>query len=185
MQSDNGKHTGKHGKGDMVRELIAKGFSHRQARKAVNAFFETIGQALKRGEPVAIPGGTLRIKYNKRKKGRQWVSLTNIQTGERRFRLVDFKTPAKRIEFKPDLTLDLEPPPHVPTAEELRVSQLVREQIGCTPNRRELNSLLAAIQQADNKFTRLQTRLIGIRERNWKPRNIGDVEALVKQLCWI
>jgi nucleoid DNA-binding protein len=46
------------GKSGLIRELMAKGLSVREAEKAVNAVFEVMTRAVKRGETVEIPGGT-------------------------------------------------------------------------------------------------------------------------------
>ena len=50
------------GKSGLIRELIAKGLSVRQAEKAVNAVFDCMSRAVRRGETVEIPGGTIQAK---------------------------------------------------------------------------------------------------------------------------
>jgi hypothetical protein len=48
------------GKSGLIRELIAKGLSIHQPEKAVNAVFDCMTRAVRRGETVEIPGGTIR-----------------------------------------------------------------------------------------------------------------------------
>ncbi len=50
------------GKSGLIRELMAEGLSVRQAEKAVNAVFEVMTRAVKRGETVEIPAGTIQAK---------------------------------------------------------------------------------------------------------------------------
>ena len=47
------------GKGWLVSQLIEKGMSVRKARKAVEAVFGCMARAVRRGEVVEIPGGTI------------------------------------------------------------------------------------------------------------------------------
>ena len=48
------------GKSGLIRQLIAKGMSVRESTKAVNAVFDCMTRAVRRGEVVEIPGGTIR-----------------------------------------------------------------------------------------------------------------------------
>ena len=52
-------HTGRSG---LIRDLVAKGYSFRQATKLVNAFFDIMTRALERGEQVEIPGGSIQVE---------------------------------------------------------------------------------------------------------------------------
>ena len=50
------------GKSGLIRELMAKGLSVREAEKAVNAVFDVMARGVGRGETVEIPGGTIQAK---------------------------------------------------------------------------------------------------------------------------
>ena len=46
----------------MIRELVAKGMSLRMAERAFKAIFDVMKRALRRGEEVELPFGTLIVK---------------------------------------------------------------------------------------------------------------------------
>jgi len=132
----------------IIHDLMAKGFTARKARKALNAVIAKWKLGLWWGEPVEVPGGTLEVKIFK---GREWATLQyfqNIATKEPMVRTVH--TPGRRrvVKLKPDPTMVviLEPPPPPPpprpppapkppppkpeTAEEIEERQLVTDLLG-------------------------------------------------------
>lgn len=97
------------GKTKLIKEIHEKGYSYRRAEKAVNAFFDRMARALRRGEVVEIPGGTVQCVTNHRKSRRKFQRLPLIGTSKSKYRLIHFPGGGRRIRFTPDKTLELVP----------------------------------------------------------------------------
>jgi nucleoid DNA-binding protein len=108
------------GKSRLIRELRAKGLSVRKATKAVNAVFNLMAGAVKRGEIVDIPGGTIKANTRNGKPRATMQQFRNIQTDEIDRRIVRYPGQRRVVKFRPDETLDLTPLPLPPTPEALQ-----------------------------------------------------------------
>jgi hypothetical protein len=85
----------------MIQDLVAKGFSERKARKAVNAVIALWKRALWRGEPVELPGGTAVV--GRRKKGYKPIQeLAKTPFGSRRYILRRKYKYRRIVRFRPD-----------------------------------------------------------------------------------
>ena len=98
------------GRTGLIRALMAKGYSARNAEKLVNAVFATMTRTLSRGEEVEIPGGKLILEQ---RKGQARLEpnhiFQNVQTGRPMVKPVRYKASRKVVKFVPDETLDLSP----------------------------------------------------------------------------
>ena len=107
------------GKSGLIRELIAKGLSVRQAEKAVNAVFEVMTRAVKRGETVEIPGGTIQAKIMNGEPRRASQRFRDVRTREITVKVINYRGRRRVVKFRPDESLDLTPlpapPPHAGT----------------------------------------------------------------------
>ena len=120
------------GKSKLIRELIAKGISVRKAEKGVNAVFDCMARAVRRGESVEIPGGRIQVKIRKGQPRREWQRFVNVRTGKIMFTIVDFRGKRLVVKFSPDLNLDLSPLPQPLTPDEIEALQLASELLGKT-----------------------------------------------------
>ena len=118
-------------KGDLVKMLREKhGMSKRKAAAAVNAVFDLMTRALRRGENVDIPVGSIHAKSPPAWKKQRLQKFQNIQRGNVFFRIV---RPSKReIVFKVDKRLILRgrdalpPPPPIPPERQRKDEELER-----------------------------------------------------------
>jgi nucleoid DNA-binding protein len=103
------------GRSGLIRELVDKGYSLRKAAKLVNAVFDTMTDALKRGEQVEIPGGSIQVED---REGKARLELNHVfqdlETGEPVTRPVRYKGKRKIVKFVSDESLDLSPLPAAP-----------------------------------------------------------------------
>jgi nucleoid DNA-binding protein len=90
----------------LIRMVMAKGYSLRKSQKIVDAVFDTMARAVRRGEIVEIPGGEIQTARNRPVLGK-WQRMRNPK-GEVFFRLTTRYKQRKRIIFRPDETIDLE-----------------------------------------------------------------------------
>ena len=90
------------GKSRLIRELMAKGISVRKAEKAVNAVFDCMARAVRRGEDAEIPGGRIQAKMRKGQPRRKWQRFVNVHTGKITFKMVSFRGRRRVIQFKPE-----------------------------------------------------------------------------------
>ena len=102
-------HTGRSG---LIRDLVAKGYSFRQATKLVNAFFDIMTRALERGEQVEIPGGSIQVEELE---GEPRIEpnhmFQDLETHKPVTRPVRYKGARKIVKFVSDESLDLSPLP--------------------------------------------------------------------------
>ena len=83
-------------KEELVKKIAEKtGLKRSEVEKTLKAFVETLGEALEKGERIAIPGlGIFNVRERKARKGR------NPRTGK------EIKIPARKtIRFKPAKSL--------------------------------------------------------------------------------
>jgi nucleoid DNA-binding protein len=176
----------KSGKSGLIRMLMAeKGLSKRRAEKAVNAVFARMTAALRRGELVDIPGGTIVSARPTGKPRREWKRLKNVHTGKTQYRIVKYGG-RRRIRFHPDCRLDLSAPPpanclNIPQPEFDAIVAFIARLTGHEP---EPELLKRAYRATDNDARRLLIRLDQLRQRN-RSLDAWDLEAGVRSLYWI
>lgn len=186
------------GKGRLIRDLMAKGFSVRRSTKAVNAVFDCMRQALARGETVEAPGGLLRTQIRNGK--RHWEILKkrrNVNTGKIfKTRIVALPGRRRVIKFEPDVNLNLDhcaelPPPSIPPSawfwpaesrdpEQAEIWKLAAELLGHPVD----TATVAVLQDAADVYSRQPGALLNMlrrrRERGHRP---PTVEALAYDLA--
>ena len=86
---------------------MAKGFSARVARKAVNQVFQSLTYALWCGELVEIPGGTIQSKIRQGSVRFNRLDFRNVNSKQSIVRWVWYRGWRRVVTFKPDLKLDL------------------------------------------------------------------------------
>jgi len=83
------------GKRSLIHDVMAKGFTARQAANAVNAVIRLMKEALSFEEPVEVPGiGTLEVVIQKGQPKRRAQKIRNIATKE--IEIYDVKFPGRR-----------------------------------------------------------------------------------------
>ena len=68
--------------------LVAHGFTVRDARRVINALFDTIKGALQRHETVVLPFGTLTVESQPIQPYRRWSHGRPVEFYQRRYRVV-------------------------------------------------------------------------------------------------
>src|ERR1039457_5303021 len=134
----------KGGKSRIVKDVMAKGFTAREAEEAVNAVFSLMKLALQSGGPVEVPGGTLQAKARKGKPRRKNQRFRNVNNKKIAFRLVRYPGGRRVVKFMPDPNLDLTPPPLPETPEQVEALQRASELLGKPANK----AIMARLQQA-------------------------------------
>ena len=89
------------GKSGLIRELISKGLSVREAEKAVNAVFDVMARAVKRGETVEIPGGTIQAKIMNGEPRRASQRFRDVRTGEIAVKVITYRGRRRVVKFRP------------------------------------------------------------------------------------
>ena len=174
----------------LVQELVAKGFSVRKARKAVNAVINVMISGVHRGEAVEIPGGTIQTAWREGKSKIRLTRFRNVQTKEITPRFVTFFRQRIRVKFTPDLTLDLSPlvlPPPPPTPQQIETCQLAAELVGKPPTDHDMLLLerAAAVHPTRPVEECLLRRLRNLKARGWTYRFFDFLAADVEWLYWV
>ena len=86
---------------DLFKVAQEKGLSAREARKFVNAVFNTMIRGLWRGEEVEIPGGTIQKVSNDRPVIHRWLR-SEPRNGKVYFRVRTYNKRRKEIKFRLD-----------------------------------------------------------------------------------
>src|SRR5664279_1217508 len=99
------------GKSYLIEILMSLGYSRRKAIKAINAVFDIWADALRRGEPIELPGGIART-WTRKKAIYRFTRLTdrfhNTTVKERKaYRLVKRPAAITHIRFTPDKSFDI------------------------------------------------------------------------------
>ena len=165
--------------------------SRRKAAKAVNAVFDLMKRALRRGEVVELPVGKVSILSTPAKrKGRRIQKFRNIQDKAVAYRPVQL--PKKMIRFRPDKKLieraPFSPPPPRPLsaatvrkAEE--VEQLFHDFTGRDVDIVEFKSLMEA---ADRNLDWLLARLRQLKKEEYTFKDDPyKLVATVRQRYWV
>jgi nucleoid DNA-binding protein len=92
----------KGGKSRIVKDIMAKGFTARKSEKALNAVIDSLKFALRRGEPVEVPCGTLEAKVQSGRPRRKWQRFRNVNTGKTDFQYISYPGRRRVVKFKPD-----------------------------------------------------------------------------------
>jgi nucleoid DNA-binding protein len=101
------------GKSALIKMLMKDhGFSKRKAEKAVNAVFDCMARALRRGEEVELPIGWIQTAWPPAKRKKQKLQkLKDIQTGKRSLRRVLLPDKIIRFRANPELIVKGQGPP--------------------------------------------------------------------------
>jgi nucleoid DNA-binding protein len=176
------------GKSALIKMLMREHrFSKRKSEKAVNAVFDCMARALRRGERVELPVGWMQaVSPPPGQKKRLTQKFRNIQTAKTFFRIV--RHPDRIIKFRPNPKLiergPFAPPPltqeRIKEGEELE--QLL-ERLGFSKySGPELTSLFEA---ADDDLARLLARLRQLLREGWKFTDFAILRDSVRQMHWI
>ena len=173
------------GKSGLIRELIAKGLSVRQAEKAVNAVFEVMTRAVKRGETVEIPGGTIQAKIMNGEPRRASQRFRDVRTREIAVKVINYRGRRRVVKFRPDESLDLTPLPPPPTLEQVECRQLATELLAKAVNDQIMAQLLQGADSPSSKPGALLRRLKEVRNRGWRISSTEDLTACLAKLYWV
>jgi nucleoid DNA-binding protein len=163
------------------------GVSKRKSEKAVNAVFDGMARALRRGEEVELPIGWIQTARPPAKRPkRKFQRFSNIQTGKISFKMVRY--PGKIIRFRANPALiehgPFPPPPLSPEllgqGEELE--QLLSRLGFPDETKWDLRSLLGA---ADENLDWLLARLRMLVKDHCQCIHFNVLCATVYQLNWV
>jgi nucleoid DNA-binding protein len=182
----------KGGRQVLISEVMAKGFTARKAREAVNAVIDCMKFALWCGEPVEITGGALEVKIQQGKQRRKGQYFQNIQTGKLMLRPVRYPGRRRVVKFTPDRDLDLTPLPAPPlpppplqnTPERVEARHLASKLLGRPADERTMAILQAAVEVHPWKPGALLRRLQEFDSRGWQFGDIGSLAAQVSAHYW-
>jgi nucleoid DNA-binding protein len=176
------------GKSGLILELIAKGLSVRKAEKAVNAVFDCMSWAVRRGETVEIPGGTIQAKIMNGKPRRASQRFRDVRTGKIAVKVVHYPGRRRVVKFRPDERLDLTPlpvPPPPPTPEQMECRQLATELLAKAVDDQVMTELQNAADFPSPKPGALLRRLKEVRNRGWPNRSTEELSAGLAKLYWV
>jgi len=177
MPSPNKRRKG--GRSVIVKDLMAAGLTARRAEKALTAVFYCMKRCLWRGEVVPVPGGTIRTADRKGTPRRELRRLSNIQTGDDKYRFVHYRGRRKVVKFTPDLDLDLTPVPPPETAEQAEARQLASHLLGRAADQAIMARLQRATEVHPSKPGALLRRLRDIKSRGYQ---FADIDSLAHQV---
>ena len=173
------------GKSGLIRELIAKGLSVRQAEKAVNAVFEVMTRAVKRGETVEIPCGTIQAKIMNGEPRRASQRFRDVRTGEIAVKVINYRGRRRVVKFRPDESLDLTPLPPPPTREQVECRQLATELLAKAVDDQIMAKLQKGADFPSAKPGALLRRLKEVQNRGWRITSTEDLTACLARLHWV
>jgi len=176
------------GKSGLIRELIANGLSVRQAEKAVNAVFDCMTRAVRRGETVEIPGGTIQAKIMNGEPRRTSQRFRDVRTGEIAVKVINYRGRRRVVKFRPDESLDLTPlqaPPPPPTLEQVECRQLATELLAKSVDDQIMAQLQESADFPSAKPGALLRRLKEVENRGWRISSTEDLTAYLAKLYWV
>jgi nucleoid DNA-binding protein len=182
------------GKSALIKMLMKDhGFSKRKAEKAVNAVFDCMARALRRGEEVELPIGWIQTAWPPAKRKKQKLQkLKDIQTGKRSLRRVLLPDKIIRFRANPELIVkgqgpppESAPPP--PPSPELvckgeELEQLLSRLGFPDVTRLDVGSLLGA---ADGNLDWLLSRLRMLVREERTFVHFSVLSATVRQMYWV
>jgi nucleoid DNA-binding protein len=178
----------KGGKSVLIRMLMKEhGISKRKAEKAVNAVFDCMARALRRGEVVELPIGWIRATRRPAKGKKQKLQkFRDIQTGEISHRIVRYPDKIIRFRAKPELIRRGPEPPSPPSPEMIQKGEELEQLLTSLefPNvtTQDLDSLFGA---AEGNLDWLLSRLRTLAQEERKFANFSILCGTVHQLYWI
>jgi len=175
------------GKSALIKMLMKEhGFSKRKSEKAVNAVFDCMARALRRGEEVELPIGWIQTARPPAKRKKQKVQkFRNIQTGEISLSLVRFPDKIIRFRANPEL-IERGPFPPPPLSPEIinkgdELENLLAR-LGFPDVSLDLAPLLGA---ADGNLDRLLARLRMLVGEERIFSNFSDLRDSVSRMYWV
>ena len=176
------------GKSGLIRELIANSLSVRHAEKAVNAVFDCMSRAARRGETVEIPGGTIRAKIMNGNPRRVSQRFRDVRTREITVKVINYRGRRRVVKFRPDESLDLTPspvPPPPPTLEQVECRQLATELLAKAVDDQIMAQLQEGVDSPSSKPGALLRRLREVRNRGWRISSVEGLTAAFAKLYWL
>jgi nucleoid DNA-binding protein len=166
-----------------------KGFSWPKAERGFRAVFERIGEAVRSGEVVELPGiGIIKSIVRRGPAKRWWKPLHNVHTRKKSYRVVPAFRRPRRIVFTPYRALDFTPPP---SPQEIEARQLAAELLGRTVDDRIMAELQAGVDIHAHRPGAPHGRgalLRRLRELKKRGRHFQDVTFMAGELAglyWI
>jgi nucleoid DNA-binding protein len=180
----------KTGRAGLVRDLMAKGLSVRNAEKVVNAVFEVITRAIRRGEVVETPLGTLQVKTRNVKRRQEIHTFRNVNTGKRDLKLVVYGKQRRGVKLTPNESLDLTAPPRAPppptlTTEQIESRQLAADLLGRPVDNQVMVFLERAAAFPPQRVGNLDARLRDLKSRGPRFTDADQLAAAIAQLYWL
>jgi nucleoid DNA-binding protein len=173
------------GKSALVKMLMKEhGVSKRKAEKAVNAVFDCLAAALRRGDRVELPIGWIQTDRRPPKsKQQKFMKSRDIQTGEISFHVVRYPDKIIRFRAKPEL-IPFHPPPLSPETIQKgdELEQLLGQLGFLDVTGLDVGSLFAA---ADGNLDWLLSRLRTLVREGRKFTSFISLCGTVGQLYWI
>jgi nucleoid DNA-binding protein len=169
-------------KSGLIRELMAKGLSVRQAEKAVNAVFDCMTRAVGRGETVDIPGGTIQAKIMNGEPRQVSQRFRDVRTGEITVKDVNYPGRRRVVKFRPDEILDLTP---LPSPEQIECRQLATELLGKPANDAVMESLKRAAALPPQRPGSLLARLRDRQQRGRRYQDASSLAADIEKVYWL
>jgi len=176
------------GKSALIKMLMKEhGFSKRKSEKAVNAVFDCMACALRRGETVELPIGWIRTALPPPKKKKVKLQrFKNIQTGTFFHRIA--RLPDKIIRFRENPKLIVEGPGHPPppgpelACQGEQLEQLLSQLGFADLTGLDLGSLISA---AAGNLNWLLSRLRALVKDERKFTHFGVLVHSVQELYWV
>lgn len=172
----------KGGKSRIIKDVMAKGFTARRAEKAVNAVLNLMTLALKSGEPVEIPGGTIQAKARKGTPRRKGQRFRNVHTKKIAYEVVRYPGARRVVKFTPDLTLDLTPPESPETVEARAIAS---ELLGVPASEAIMARLQQAVEVHPFKEGALLRRLRECKKRGMTFNNVEWLANQISAFYWL
>jgi hypothetical protein len=184
----------KGGKHQVVKDIMAKGFTARKAEKALKAVIDHMKLGLWWGEPVETPLGTLKAKV---RRGKPWrenrhkfrnVNLGNVNRGMTDARPVDYPGRRRVVKFQPNPMLDLTPLPQPPapeTTEQIEARELASYLLGKEVDRQAVAALQRAAETKRCVLGSLVRRLKEFKDRGWHFDSFFKLEVHVADWHWV
>lgn len=150
------------GKTRLVEAARKKGLSKRKAEKIVNVLFDSISEAVHRGEVVELPLGKLWVAVVKGEDRKRLQRFRNVNTGEIQSSTMVYPGTRRVVRFRPKVELEfpsLPPPPPNPRTVAAIADAARCLRGGLPPSRWLMDALLELVRAKKIKATALRRRL--------------------------
>lgn len=184
----------KGGKHQIVKDIMAKGFTARKAEKALNAVIDHMKLGLWWGEPVETPLGTLKAKVRSGKPRREHrhkfrnVNLVNGNRGMIDALPVNYPGRRRVVKFQPNPKLDLTPLPQPATREtieQVEARELASYLLGKAVDRQAVTALQRAAETKRCVEGSLVRRLKEFKARGCHFDSFFELEMHVADWFWV